>query len=54
MRSRVQSSSRAFERIHVLNYEAPGCWSRLVTVPKRGILITPPQGQAMSYLSRRR
>ncbi|MEB3355161.1 MAG: hypothetical protein VKK04_00335 [Synechococcales bacterium] len=45
---------RTIHLLYVLNYEEPGCWSRLVTVPKRGILITPPQGEAMSYLIRRR
>ncbi|MEB3357114.1 MAG: hypothetical protein VKK04_10330 [Synechococcales bacterium] len=45
---------RTIHLLYVLNYEEPSRWSRIVTVPKRGILITPPQGEAMSYLIRRR
>jgi len=51
MGDRSPSDLQGFENQlpYVLNYEEPGRWSRLVTVPQRGILITPPQSEAMSY-----
>jgi len=45
---------RTIHLLHVLNYGEAGLWSRLVTVPQRGIVLTPRQGETMSYLIRRR
>ncbi|MEB3358214.1 MAG: hypothetical protein VKK04_15930 [Synechococcales bacterium] len=45
---------RTIHLLYLLNYVEPGLWSPLIKVPQRGILITPPQGEAMSYLIRRR
>ncbi|MGF1498803.1 MAG: hypothetical protein ACFB8W_18550 [Elainellaceae cyanobacterium] len=45
---------RTIHLLHVLNYGEAGLWSRLITVPQRGIVLTPRQGETMSYLIRRR
>ncbi|MEB3355973.1 MAG: hypothetical protein VKK04_04550 [Synechococcales bacterium] len=45
---------RTIHLLHVLNYGEPGLWSRLITVPPGGIVLTPQQGETMSYLIRRR
>ncbi len=36
--------------LYALNYCEPGLWSRLLTIPENGVLITPEQGAVMSYL----
>ena len=40
--------------LHVLNYAEQREWSRLVTIPPSGILITPEQGEVFSLLRRDR
>ena len=40
--------------LHVLRYAEQATWSQLLTIPESGILITPEQGQVMSYLIRQR
>ncbi|MGJ3249810.1 MAG: hypothetical protein ACFE0J_01565 [Elainellaceae cyanobacterium] len=39
-------------RLHVLNYVEQGLWSQLITVPETVIVITPEEGDVMSYLIR--
>jgi hypothetical protein len=41
-------------RLHVLTYAEQREWSRLVTIPQSGILITPEQGEVFSLLRRDR
>ena len=38
----------------LLRYAEQREWSRLVTIPESGILITPEQGEVFSYLLRYR
>ncbi|WP_051158469.1 hypothetical protein [Nodosilinea nodulosa] len=40
--------------LHVLTYAEQREWSRLVTIPISGILITPEQGEVFSLLRRDR
>ena len=40
--------------LHVLTYAEQREWSRLVTIPESGILITPEQGEVFSLLRRDR
>jgi hypothetical protein len=40
--------------LHLLQYAEQREWSRLVTIPESGILITPEQGEVFSYLLRYR
>ncbi|MGB3309372.1 MAG: hypothetical protein WBG32_05985 [Nodosilinea sp.] len=40
--------------LHVLTYAEQREWSRLVTIPPSGILITPEQGEVFSLLRRDR
>ncbi len=40
--------------LHVLNYADQMTWSQLIAIPESGILITPEQGEAFSYLIRHR
>lgn len=40
--------------LHKLNYVEQHAWSKLIQVPTTGILITPEQGEVMSYLIRYR
>ncbi|MFE4107807.1 hypothetical protein [Almyronema epifaneia] len=40
--------------LHRLNYADQGQWSELITIPPSGILITPAQGEVLSYLLRYR
>jgi hypothetical protein len=40
--------------LHVLNYAEQMTWSQLIAIPESGILITPEQGEAFSYLIRHR
>ncbi|MGG6238371.1 hypothetical protein ACQ4N7_06990 [Nodosilinea sp. AN01ver1] len=44
----------AIHHLHLLNYAEQREWSRLVTIPNSGILITPDQGEVLSYLLRYR
>ncbi|NEQ44337.1 MAG: hypothetical protein F6K00_12580 [Leptolyngbya sp. SIOISBB] len=44
----------AIHQLHVLRYAEQATWSQLLTIPESGILITPEQGQVMSYLIRQR
>ena len=44
----------AIHHLHVLTYAEQREWSRLVTIPESGILITPDQGEVFSYLLRYR
>ncbi|PSR19068.1 hypothetical protein C8255_04225 [filamentous cyanobacterium CCP3] len=44
----------AIHHLHVLTYAEQREWSRLVTIPDSGILITPEQGEVFSYLLRYR
>ncbi|MFE4108074.1 hypothetical protein [Almyronema epifaneia] len=38
--------------LHVLNYTEQFRWSRQIVVPESGLLLTPAQGEVMSYLIR--
>ena len=40
--------------LHVLNYAEQATWSKLLTIPESGLLITPEQGEVFSYLLRYR
>lgn len=40
--------------LQVLNYVEPLAWSQLIQIPSTGIVITPKQGEVMSYLIRYR
>jgi hypothetical protein len=42
----------AINHLHLLRYAEQREWSRLVTIPESGILITPEQGEVFSYLVR--
>jgi len=44
----------AINHLHLLRYAEQREWSRLVTIPASGILITPEQGEVLSYLLRHR
>lgn len=44
----------AINHLHLLQYAEQREWSRLVTIPQEGILITPEQGEVFSYLLRYR
>jgi hypothetical protein len=44
----------AINHLHLLRYAEQREWSRLVTIPQEGILITPEQGEVFSYLLRYR
>ena len=44
----------AIHSLHILNYADQATWSRLLTIPASGILITPQQGEMFSYLVRHR
>ena len=44
----------AINHLHLLKYAEQREWSRLVTIPESGILITPDQGEVFSYLLRYR
>jgi hypothetical protein len=44
----------AIHHLHLLRYAEQREWSRLVTIPQEGILITPEQGEVFSYLLRYR
>jgi hypothetical protein len=39
----------AINHLHLLRYAEQREWSRLVTIPESGILITPEQGEVFSY-----
>ncbi|MGJ3248831.1 MAG: hypothetical protein ACFE0I_22500 [Elainellaceae cyanobacterium] len=43
---------QAINSLHVLNYVEQGLWSQLITVPSSGIVMTPEEGEVMSYLIR--
>ncbi|MEO0984866.1 MAG: hypothetical protein AAFY20_04880 [Cyanobacteria bacterium J06639_14] len=38
--------------LHVLNYAEQLRWSQLITIPTSGLMITPRQGEVMSFLIR--
>ncbi|MEL7314882.1 MAG: hypothetical protein AAFN08_08020 [Cyanobacteria bacterium J06559_3] len=38
--------------LHVLNYAEHLRWSQLITIPTSGLVITPQQGEVMSFLLR--
>jgi hypothetical protein len=44
----------AINHLYLLRYAEQREWSRLVTIPESGILITPEQGEVFSYLVRYR
>jgi hypothetical protein len=44
----------AINHLHLLRYAEQREWSRLVTIPESGILITLQQGEVFSYLLRYR
>jgi hypothetical protein len=44
----------AINHLHLLRYAEQREWSRLVTIPESGILITPEQGEVFSLLKRDR
>jgi len=44
----------AINHLHLLRYAEQREWSRLVTIPESGIVITPEQGEVFSYLLRYR
>lgn len=48
------SVRQTIHTLHVLHYVEQSFWSRLITVPETGILITPNQGEVISYLVRDR
>ncbi|NEQ29932.1 MAG: hypothetical protein F6K04_02835 [Leptolyngbya sp. SIO4C5] len=39
---------------HLYDYADQGLWSDLITIPPAGILLTPEQGEVLSYLVRYR
>jgi hypothetical protein len=41
----------AINHLHFLRYAEQREWSRLVTIPESGILITPEQGEVFSYFA---
>ena len=40
--------------LQVLNYADQSTWSKLIAIPESGILLTPEQGEVLSYLIRDR
>jgi hypothetical protein len=44
----------AIHQLHVLRYAEQREWSQLLTIPPAGIVLTPNQGEVMSYLIRQR
>ncbi|MBD2233335.1 hypothetical protein [Phormidium tenue] len=44
----------AINYLHLLKYAEQREWSRLVTIPRSGILITPERGEVFSLLRRDR
>jgi hypothetical protein len=42
----------AINHLHLLSYAEQREWSRFVTIPESGILITPEQGEVFSLLRR--
>jgi len=44
----------AMNHLHLLQYAEQREWSRLVSMPESGMLITPEQGEVFSYLLRYR
>ena len=40
--------------LQVLNYADQSTWSKLIVIPESGILLTPEQGEVLSYLIRDR
>ena len=44
----------AIHQLHVLRYAEQREWSQLLTIPPDGIVLTPTQGEVMSYLIRQR
>ncbi|MGF1567719.1 MAG: hypothetical protein ACFCVD_06570 [Nodosilinea sp.] len=42
----------AIHSLHHLSYADQATWSRAITIPPAGILITPAQGEVMRYLVR--
>ncbi len=38
--------------LYALNYADPITWSRLIAIPATGIVITPQEGEVLSYLLR--
>jgi hypothetical protein len=44
----------AINHLHLLRYAEQLEWSHLVMIPESGILITPEQGEVLSYLLRHR
>jgi hypothetical protein len=45
---------QAIHRLHVLDYVEQRQWSQLIAVPESGLVMTPEQGEVMSYLIRYR
>ncbi|PSN16256.1 hypothetical protein C7293_03350 [filamentous cyanobacterium CCT1] len=45
---------QTIHQLHSLGYVDQSYWSQLITVPSSGIVITPHQGEVMSYLLRMR
>lgn len=45
---------QTINRLHVLHYVEQIHWSQLIVVPPSGLVITPEQGEVMSYLVRYR
>ncbi|MBW4656208.1 MAG: hypothetical protein KME20_24680 [Kaiparowitsia implicata GSE-PSE-MK54-09C] len=39
-------------RLHVLHYAEQSVWSRLIAIPPSGIVLTPAQGEVLSYWGR--
>ena len=44
----------AINTLQVLNYADQSTWSKLIAIPESGILLTPEQGEVLSYLIRDR
>ncbi len=42
----------AIHSLHHLSYADQATWSRAITIPPAGIVITPAQGEVMRYLVR--
>ena len=44
----------AINILQVLNYADQSTWSKLIAIPESSILLTPEQGEVLSYLIRDR
>ena len=49
-----QGVRSAINTLQVLNYADQSTWSQLIAIPESGIVLTPEQGEVLSYLIRDR